>query len=88
MFLFCFKRQTSQTSTYSYIRLYPLVFKEINVTHQCACHHIQVRFGPDVEWLPKPSDAIYNTAAFGEEDGFDYRVDPNRSVAFGDAIRR
>ncbi|CAM9698317.1 unnamed protein product [Pylaiella littoralis] len=48
----------------------------------------QVRFGPDVEWLPKPSDAIYNTAAFGEEDGFDYRVDPNRSVAFGDAIRR
>lgn len=58
---------------------------------KCACYApstcaVQVRFGPDVEWLSKSAAAA--AVALGEEDGFDYRVDPNRSMAFGDAIRR
>ncbi|CAM9740357.1 unnamed protein product [Ectocarpus fasciculatus] len=56
----------------------------------------QVRFGPDVEWLPKPTTQPHqchrrhlgvSREAF-EEDGFDYGVDPNRSVDFCNAIRR
>eukprot|EP00903_Cladosiphon_okamuranus_P006820 g6645.t1 len=46
----------------------------------------QVRFGPDVEWLHQyPSNGF---GGEGGEEGFDYRVDPSRSKAFHDAIRR
>ncbi len=49
-----------------------------------------MRFGPDVEWLSKPSGRQHSAPASSaiEVDGFDYRVDPNRSRAFYDAIRR
>ena len=38
----------------------------------------QARFGPDVEWLPEGQDP----------EGLDYAVDPQRSAAFTEAIRR
>eukprot|EP00904_Undaria_pinnatifida_P009176 jgi/Undpi1/5389/HiC_scaffold_2.g00670.m1 len=44
----------------------------------------QVRFGPDVEWVSRPT----NKAGAFDADGFDYSVDPGRSVAFAEAIRR
>ncbi|CAM9200439.1 unnamed protein product [Ectocarpus sp. 12 AP-2014] len=55
----------------------------------------QVRFGPDVEWLPKPATQPHQhrrhlgvSREDFEKDGFDYGVDPSRSVDFCNAIRR
>ncbi|CAM9386946.1 unnamed protein product [Laminaria digitata] len=44
----------------------------------------QVKFGPDVEWVPRPTD---QAGAF-DADEFDYSVDPGRSAEFSKAIRR
>jgi L-2-hydroxyglutarate oxidase LhgO len=38
----------------------------------------QVRFGPDLEWLPAGADPTT----------LDYAVDPARAIAFADAVRR
>lgn len=59
----------------------------------------QVRFGPDVEWIPNPPTTRRNAEFSAEPVGykgsdsdcnfdFDYSVDPNRRADFGNAIRR
>ncbi|CAM9743063.1 unnamed protein product [Ascophyllum nodosum] len=41
----------------------------------------KIRFGPDVEWVSRSEST-------DDADGFDYRVDPTRSEAFAESIRR